>query len=156
MAKAVNPIPEGFHTVTPHLVVRGAARALSFYERAFGAAVQFQNPMPGTDLLLHAQIRIGDSVVMLADEFPDWGSLGPDPDRDGAVIVHLCVEDVDAVYNKAVEAGATPQMPVQDMFWGDRYGMVKDPFGHRWSISTRIEDLTPEEMQARAAQALPG
>lgn len=139
------PIPEGVHTVTPHLVCAGAAEAIEFYKKAFNAVEIHRIPGPGGKLM-HGAIRIGDSMVMLADEFPEWGSKGPKTLGGTAVTIHLYVEDVDAVFAQAVSAGATPAMPVADMFWGDRYGMLIDPFGHSWSVATHVKDLTTEEM----------
>lgn len=139
------PIPEGVHTVTPHLVCAGAAEAIEFYKKAFNAIEIHRIPGPGGKLM-HGAIRIGDSMVMLADEFPEWGSKGPKTLGGTAVTIHLYVEDVDAVFAQAVSAGATPAMPVADMFWGDRYGMLIDPFGHSWSVATHVKDLTTEEM----------
>ena len=142
---AVRPIPEGFHTITPHLVCGGAADALTFYAQAFGAQELSRMPGPG-GRIMHAQIRIGDSLLMLADEFPDFGSVGPLALKNTPVYLHLYVEDVDAAYTRAVEAGAKALMPPADMFWGDRYGQVEDPFGHRWSIATHKRDMTPQQM----------
>lgn len=133
-------------TVTPHLICAGAAEAIEFYKKAFGAVDEGR--MAGDDgKLVHAQIRIGDSAVMLMDEMPEWGTLGPNSLNGSPVAIHLYVEDVDAVFAQAVEAGATATMPVDDTFWGDRYGQIKDPFGHRWSIATHIKDLTDEEIK---------
>jgi uncharacterized glyoxalase superfamily protein PhnB len=147
---SVRPVPEGFHTVTPHLVVRDARAALDFYGRAFGA--EEVSRMPGPDgRLMHSHIRIGDSPLFVVDEFPEWGALGPQGDQS-PVTIHLCVEDADATFARAVEAGATPVMPVDLTFWGDRYGKLLDPFGHHWSIATRVEDLTPEQMAERGAK----
>jgi uncharacterized glyoxalase superfamily protein PhnB len=145
------PIPQDMHTVTPHLVCRGAAAAIEFYKQAFGAVEAGR--LPGPDgKLLHAMIRIGDSPVMLVDEFPDYGSFGPQSLKGSPVTLHLYVDDVDAVYARALAAGAKTLMPVDDMFWGDRYGQVEDPFGHHWSIATHIRDLSPEEIQAAASE----
>jgi len=149
----VRAIPEGFHSVTPHLTVRGAARAIDFYERAFGAQELGRMPAPGGEKVMHAAVRIANSVVMLNDEFPDMGSRSPEALGGTPVTIHLYVEDVDVVFKRAVAAGATARMPPADMFWGDRYGKVVDPFGHEWSIATHKEDLTPEEMGKRAAAA---
>ena len=147
------PIPSGMHSVTPHLVCDGAADAIAFYVRAFGAAELHR--MPGPDgRLMHASIRIGDSVVMLADEAPSWGSLGPKALKGTPVTIHLYVPDADATFAQAVTAGATPRMPVAEMFWGDRYGQLDDPFGHRWAVATHVRDVTPEQM-AKAMQAAP-
>ena len=142
---AASPIPAGFHTITPHLVCDGAADALTFYAQAFGAQELSRMPGPG-GRLMHAQVRIGDSLLMLADAFPDFGSVGPLALKNTPVYIHLYVEDVDAAYARAVEAGAKPLMPPADMFWGDRYGQVEDPFGHRWSIATHERDMTPQQM----------
>jgi uncharacterized glyoxalase superfamily protein PhnB len=140
---AVRPIPEGSHTVTPHLIVKGASDAIEFYKKAFGATEVLRMPGPG-GALMHAEVKIGDSVVFLADEAPDWGAFGPG--ESSPVTIHLYVEDVDKVFAQAVAAGAKAAMPVMDMFWGDRYGKVVDPFGHHWSIATHTQDLTPEQM----------
>ena len=142
------PIPEGYHTVTPHLVIKGASKAIEFYKKAFGAEEVFRMPGPG-DQVMHAEIRIGDSHVMLADEFPQYGAVGPKPGEPTSVNIHLYVTDVDAVFDRAVKAGAQVTMPVTDMFWGDRYGKLKDPFGHQWSVATHKEDLSPEEIGER-------
>ena len=147
MTQAVRPIPEGFHSVTPHLVCmgEGASAALAFYAKAFGAVEISRMPGPGGKLM-HAQMRVGDSFIMLADHFPEFGSF---PVAEGAspVFVHLYVPDTDAVYQAALAAGATSLLAPNDMFWGDRYAMVADPFGHRWSIATHQRDLTPEQMR---------
>ena len=147
MAKSqVKPIPDGMHTVTPHLVCAGAADAIEFYKKAFNA-VELSR-LPGAQgRLMHASIRIGDSVVMLNDEFPDWKSFGPKSLKGSPVTIHLYVEDVDAFVARAVGAGATVTMPLADMFWGDRYCILDDPFGHHWSVATHIRDVTTEEMQ---------
>ena len=132
--------------MTPHLVCAGAAEAIEFYKKAFNATEEIR--MPGSaGKLMHAAIKIGDSTVMLADEFPDWGSLGPKSLKGSPVVIHLYVEDADAFVKQAVAAGATIKMPVADMFWGDRYGQIEDPFGHRWSVATHVRDVTPAEMQ---------
>ncbi len=142
----VNYRPQGMHDVTPHLVCAGAADAIDFYVRAFGA--EEIHRLPGPDgRLMHAAVRIGDSVVMLVDEMPEHGALGPKALNGSPVTVHLYVEDVDAVVAQAVAVGATVMMPVADMFWGDRYGIVIDPFGHHWSVATHQRDMTPEDMQ---------
>jgi PhnB protein len=148
---SVNPIPEGMHTVTPHLVCAGAAEAIEFYQKAFGATELSR--VPGADgKLMHASVRIGDSVVMLNDEMPEWGSFGPKSLKGSAVTIHLYVENAEAVFEQAVAAGAKVTMPLDDMFWGDRYGKVEDPFGHQWSIGTHVRDVSPEEMQAAMEQ----
>lgn len=151
----VKPIPDGMHTVTPHLVCAGAADAIAFYVRAFGATAMARLDSPD-GRVMHSAVRIGDSVIMLNDEFPDRGVLGPKSRGGASVALHLYVEDVDAAFSRAVEAGATVKMPVQDMFWGDRYGMLEDPFGHSWSIATHIRDLTPEQIKEAAKNACCG
>ena len=149
----IAPIPEGFSTVTPHLVCEGAADAIAFYKQAFNAVEMSRMPGP-EGKIMHAQVRIGNSIVMLVDDFPDWGSLGPKALKGTPVVMHLYVEDCDAAYNQAVAAGASAKMPPADMFWGDRYGMVTDPFGHIWSIATHRRDMTPEQMQTEMQQAM--
>ena len=145
MAK-VKPVPDGMHTVTPHLVCAGAAEAIEFYKKAFGAVEEGRLPGPNGKLM-HAMIRIEGSAVMLVDEMPEWGALGPKALKGSPVTIHLYVEDVDAFVKRAVAAGAKITMPVADQFWGDRYGQLEDPFGHHWSIGTHIRDVTPDEMQ---------
>jgi uncharacterized glyoxalase superfamily protein PhnB len=152
-----HPIPAGYHAITPHLVIKGAAEAIEFYKRAFGAEELCRMPWPGTNgqpKVGHAELQIGDSRLFLADEFPDYGSVGPSD--NSPVTIHLYVTDADAAFARAVEAGATVSMPLADMFWGDRYGKLVDPFGHHWSIAEHLEDLTPEQMQERMATALAG
>lgn len=150
----VKPIPDGMHTVTPHLVCEGAAEAIEFYRRAFGAEELAR--MPGPDgKLMHAAICIGDSPLMLVDDFPEWGSRGPKALGGSPVTIHLYVEDVDAFVERAVAAGAKSTMPVQDMFWGDRYGQLEDPFGHRWSVATHLREVSPEQMQQAMREMLP-
>jgi uncharacterized glyoxalase superfamily protein PhnB len=152
MAKpAPKPIPEGMHSLTPHLVCAGAADAIDFYKRAFNAVEQAR--LPGPDgKLMHAAVKIGDSTLMLVDENPQWGSLGPKALKGSPVTIHLYVPDVDATVAKAVAAGAKVTMPVADMFWGDRYGQLEDPFGHRWSVATHTRDLTSEEIREGMAK----
>jgi uncharacterized glyoxalase superfamily protein PhnB len=142
----VKAIPEGLHTVTPHLVCDGAAAAIEFYKRAFDAVETARLPGPGGKLI-HAAIRIGDSAVMLVDEMPEHGALGPKTLKSTPVTLHLYVEDADTFFQRATAAGATVRMPLTDMFWGDRYGQLEDPFGHRWSVATHIRDVPAEEMQ---------
>jgi len=142
----VKPVPEGMHSVTPHLVCAGAAEAIEFYKKAFGAVEMGRLPGP-QGKLMHAAIRIGDSVVMLVDEMPEWGALGPKSLKGSPVTIHLYVDDVDAFVARAVKAGAKVTMPLEDMFWGDRYGKLEDPFGHHWSVGTHIRDVSMEEMQ---------
>ncbi len=146
------PVPEGFHTVTPQLVVRDALKAIDFYKRAFGAEHLGINYGPDGKVR-HAVIKIGDSIIMLNDEFPDWGALSPlAPGHASSVVVHLYVENVDTLFARAVSAGGKVTMPLMDQFWGDRYGQIVDPFGHKWSLATHTRDLTPEEMR-RAGEA---
>jgi PhnB protein len=144
--QSVKPIPEGMHSVTPHLICAGAADAIEFYKKAFGAIETSRMPGSGGKIM-HASIRIGDSALMLVDEMPEWGSLGPKALKGSPVVIHLYVDDVDAFTAKAVAAGARITMPVNDMFWGDRYGQLEDPFGHRWSVATHVRDVSPAEMQ---------
>jgi len=134
------------HTVTPHLVCAGAVDAIEFYKKAFGAVEGGRLPGPN-GRLMHAMIRIEGSAVMLVDEMPEWGALGPKSLKGSPVTIHLYVEDVDAFTARAVAAGAKVTMPVADMFCGDRYGKLEDPFGHHWSVGTHIRDVSPEEMQ---------
>jgi uncharacterized glyoxalase superfamily protein PhnB len=143
----VKRIPEGMHSITPHLVCKGAAEAIEFYKKAFGAEEMGRMPMPDGKLG-HAMLRIGDSMIMLADEFPDWGSVGPTTLEGSPVTIHLYVENADAQFDRAIAAGAKVKMQMADMFWGDRYGMVEDPFGHYWSIAHHMRDMSPEEMKA--------
>lgn len=146
------PIPDGMHTVTPHLVCAGAAVAIEFYKTAFAAVEVGRLPGP-EGKLIHAMIRIGDSVVMLVDEFPEWGSFGPRSLKGSPVTIHLYVENVDFFVKRAVEAGAYITMPLADMFWGDRYCQLEDPFGHRWSVATHLHDVSPEELEQAALNA---
>ncbi len=146
----VKPVPEGMHTVTPHLVCADAAKAIIFYQQAFNATEMMRIPGPGGKLI-HACVRIGDSLVMLVDENPQWECLGPLALKGSPITIHLQVEDVGAVFDQAVKTGAKITMPVADMFWGDRYGRVEDPFGHQWAIATHIRDVSPEEIRQAAA-----
>lgn len=151
---SVNPIPEGYRTVTPYLIVGGAAKAIDFYQRAFGAKERMRHEMPG-GAIGHAEIEIGDSVLMLADEFPQMGATGPLTIGGTPVGICLYVENVDTVFQQAISAGAKEERPLQNQFYGDRSGTLIDPFGHKWTIATHIEDVTPEEMQKRMAAAMP-
>jgi PhnB protein len=152
MSTTVKPIPEGYHTVTPYLIVRNAARAIEFYKKAFGATELMRMAEP-SGRIGHAEIRIGDSPIMLADEVPEMGFRSPESLGGSPVSILLYVEDVDAVFSQAVAAGAKVQRPVADQFYGDRTGGVTDPFGHIWYIATHKEDVSPEEMRKRAAAA---
>ena len=148
------PMPAGMHTVTPHIICAGAAEAIEFYKKAFGAQEMFR--LPGPDgKLMHGSIRIGDSAVMLAEENEKHGIFGPKRLNGSPVIIHLYVEDADAFVARAAEAGANVTMPVAEMFWGDRYGRLQDPFGHMWSVSTHVRDVTPDEMK-QAVQSMKG
>jgi uncharacterized glyoxalase superfamily protein PhnB len=138
-------------SVTPHLVCAGAADAIEFYKKAFGAVEVARLPGP-QGKLMHAVIRIGDSAVMLVDENPEWGMLGPKALKGTPVTIHLYVDDVDTFVARAAKAGAKVTMPVEDMFWGDRYGKLEDPFGHHWSVATHVRDLSMEEMQQAMRQ----
>lgn len=144
-AKTPNPIPEGMHSVTPHLVCAGAAAAIDFYRKAFNAVETARLPGPNGKLM-HGAVRIGDSTVMLVDEMPEHGSFGPKSLKGSPVTIHLYVSNADEFVAQAVAAGAKVTMPVTEMFWGDRYGQLEDPFGHRWSVATHVKDVTPAEM----------
>lgn len=145
------PIPDGYHSITPYLTVKGAAEAIDFYKKAFGAVEKLRMPAPDGSIM-HAEIQIGDSVVMLGEENPQMGAVGPKTLGGAPAGLMIYVEDVDASFARAASAGATVKMPVADMFWGDRYGRLEDPFGHLWSIGTHKEDLTPEQLDERARQ----
>jgi PhnB protein len=151
MSEKIKPVPEGYHTATPYLVVDDAAAAIDFYKRAFGATELFRMPGPG-GRIPHAELQIGDSHIMLSDEFPAMGSRSPKTIGGTGSSVFLYVEDADSVFNKAVTAGAKELAAVQDMFWGDRFGRLVDPFGHEWGVATHVEDVTPEEMGKRMAE----
>lgn len=142
----VKPIPTGMHSITPHLVCADAAAAIEFYKKAFNAAEVSR--LPGPDgKIMHASLRIGDSVLMLSEEAPKMGSLGPKALKGSPVTIHMYTDDVDGFVAAAVSAGAKITMPVADMFWGDRYGKIEDPFGHHWSIAKHVRDVTTEEME---------
>ena len=150
MPKPANPIPPGFHTVTPHLNIKGAAAYSDFLQRAFGAVEIARSPGPGGKLM-HAEVRIGDSHLMFADHFPEFGAPAY-VEGNYPFHFHVYVPDVDAVWEKAVAAGCTVTMPLGDQFWGDRYGQVRDPAGIVWAIATRKEELSPAELEERAAK----
>ena len=150
---ATKPIPEGYHTVTPYLAVDDAAQAIDFYKRAFGAKERMRMEAPGGKIG-HAELQIGDSVVMLSDPFPQSNVRPPKEVGGTSAGVFMYVEDVDAVVKQAVDAGATVTMEVADQFWGDRFGTVSDPFGHSWSLATHVEDLAPEEIAERGKAAM--
>lgn len=147
------PIPEGFHTLTPYLVCAGAAEAIAFYIKAFGALEVERLTEPHGSRILHAELRIGDSHLFVADEFPEMGCTGPAALGGSAVTLHMYCADTDALMARAQAAGATVSMPAHDAFWGDRYGRLTDPFGHKWSIATRLKQLAPDELQAAAVAA---
>ena len=151
----VKPVPQGFHTVTPHLVIRGAGDALTFYTKALGAEERFR--MPGPDgKIVHAEMQIGDSIVMIGEENPQMGAFSPKHLNGSPVTLMLYVNDVDAYFARATKAGCQAQLPPTDMFWGDRYCKVGDPYGHNWAIATHKEDLTPQEMDARMKKEFGG
>lgn len=150
---AVKRVPEGFHRVTPHLTVRNAAAMIEFYKKAFGAVEKGRAPGPDGKTIMHAAIQIGDSIVFLNDEFPQMGALSPLNAKCTPVTIHLYVEDADKQFQQAVAAGAEVVMPIADQFWGDRYGIVKDPSGHQWSIAHHAVDLSPEQMKERMMKA---
>ena len=149
MTATVKPIPEGFRTVTPSLTVKGAAQAIDYYKKALGATELVRMPSPDGKIM-HAELKIGDSIIFLADEFPERGmSRAPQTLGGTTGTLNLYVDDVDTLFNKAIDAGGKVNMPVDDMFWGDRYGTFTDPFGHQWGIATHKEDLSPAEMEER-------
>jgi PhnB protein len=144
---SAKPIPDGYHTLTPYLTCRDAASAIEFYKQAFGA-VQKGDVMKGPDgKVMHAELRIGDSLIMVADEFPQWGSLSPQSIGGSGMGLHIYVEDVDSAFDRAIGAGGVVEMPVMDMFWGDRYGKLVDPFGHKWSVATHKRDMSINEVE---------
>jgi PhnB protein len=147
----VKAIPDGMHSITPHIICAGASEAIEFYKKAFNAKELMRLPGPNGKLM-HASVQIGDSQLMLAEENPQWSALGPKTLKGSPITIHLQVENADETMAQAVAAGAKITMPIADMFWGDRYGQLEDPFGHRWSIATHTRDVTPEEMQADMAK----
>lgn len=151
----VKPIPDGYPAVSPHLSVVGAAAAIEFYGTVFGATERMRMPAPG-GMIFHAEIQIGDSVVMLADEMADMGARSPKALGGSPVTISVYVDDVDAVYERALGAGATSLQPLKDQFYGDRSGQFEDPFGHRWHVATHVEDVEPEEMGRRMAELMGG
>ena len=150
---AVKKVPDGHNSVSPYLIVNGAERALDFYKRAFGATELFRHRAPDGKVG-HAEVRIGDTVIMIADEFPDHDAHAPQKFGGSPVSLHMYVEDVDAVAAKAIAAGAKVKRPVADQFYGDRLGTFEDPFGHTWHVSTHIEDVPPDELDRRAKKAM--
>ena len=151
----VKSIPDGYPQVIPYLVMDGAAAAIAFYEKVFGAKERMLMDAPG-GRIGHAELELGDSLIMLADEVPDMDIRGPKSFGGSPVTISVYVEDVDAVFESALAAGATSVRPLEDQFYGDRNGQFEDPFGHRWSVATHVEDVPPEEMEKRAAQAMGG
>jgi PhnB protein len=143
---AVQPIPAGYHSITPHIVVHDAVAAIDFYTRAFGAEVLCRMAAPNGKIM-HAEIKIGDSIIMLGEEMRECGNLAPTSLGGTPFAMHLYVQNADEAFERAVLAGATIKMPIQEMFWGDRFGKVTDPFGHQWSLATHVKDVTPAEME---------
>ena len=150
MPKAVRPIPEGYHSITPQLTCRDAARAIDFYKSVFGATEIMRMPGPNGEVM-HAELKIGDSRIMVNDEFPGM-TKAPEPSAVHSNSLFVYTEDVNALYSHAVKEGSRADMPLNDMFWGDRYGKFTDPFGHQWGVATHIEDVAPEEMQRRSEE----
>jgi PhnB protein len=151
---SVKAIPDGYHSITPYLICRDAARAVEFYQQALGARIK-GGVMKGPDgKVMHAELVIGDSILMLADENPAFGSVSPQTIGGSGCGLHIYLEDVDSAFDRAVKAGAIVEMPVTDMFWGDRYGKLRDPFGHKWSIATHTADLSAEEMKQGMEEAM--
>jgi PhnB protein len=149
---AVQAIPDGMHTITPHIVVQDATRAAEWYKAALGAVERGRLSLPGGKLM-YVELWFGDSAVMVADEFPEAGILSPQAIGGTAVVLHLFTEDVDALWQRAIDAGAQVLHPLQDQFWGDRHGQFTDPFGHRWGLAQHVRDVTPEEIARAAAEA---
>jgi PhnB protein len=153
MNAKVKPIPDGFHSITPYLTVKGAAEAIDFYKRAFGAKERFRMRGPEDSTVGHAELTIGDSILMLSDEFPHCNNSSPETLGGSPVLMLLYVEDVDRAFKRAVEAGATVAEPVEDKFYGERAGTLTDPYGHRWTLMTHIEDVPKAELERRMAEA---
>lgn len=150
MPNPVRAIPEGYHTITPGLTMKNTAQAIAFYKAAFGATEIMRMPGPG-GMIMHAEMQIGDSRIMLADEFPGM-SCAPTPGAMNASSLFLYFDNVDAIFDRAVAAGAKVDMPVTNQFWGDRYGKITDPFGHQWGLAQHVEDVAPEEMMRRSQE----
>jgi uncharacterized glyoxalase superfamily protein PhnB len=146
-------IPQGFHTLSPHITVKGGAKAIDLYKKAFGAQELVRMPGPDGKSIMHAMLMIGDSPLLLNDENPDCGAFAPAAGRPNSVTLHLYVPNADEVFQRATKAGMETVMPLEDMFWGDRYGVVRDPFGHQWAIATHTHDYTPEQIKANMAKA---
>jgi PhnB protein len=154
MGTEIKPVPDGYHSLTAHITVKGANKAIEFYKKAFGAKELARMPGPDGKTVMHAELIIGDSILMLNEEYPEMGVRAPQPGNGSAVTLHLYVENVDSMFKQAIAAGAKETFPLQDQFWGDRYGKLVDPFGHQWSVATHIEDVPPEEMKQRADKAM--
>lgn len=154
MSQPTQSVPQGFHTLTPHLVVRDADRAIEFYKRAFGAEVVGGIARMPNGKVMHALLRIGDSNLMLNDEMPEYGALSPVSGGGSAVTIHIYTRDVDKAFERATSAGAEVKMPLADQFWGDRYGVVSDPSGHKWSIAAHVKDLSPDQMKTAMDEAM--
>jgi PhnB protein len=152
MATNVKPIPEGYHSVTPYLIIKGAAEAIEYYKKSFGATELFRMPTPDGKIG-HAELKIGDSPIMLSDEHPDLGHVGPQTLGGTPVGIMIYVDDVDTIYKRAISGGGQEVKPLQDQFYGDRSGTLKDPFGHMWTVATHVEDVAPAEMEKRMAAA---
>jgi PhnB protein len=150
---SVKPVPDGYHTLTPFLTVSDAAKAIEFYKNAFGAEERGITKGPDGKVM-HAEVKIGDSIIMLSDEFPDFGVKSPEAFGGSPMGLHIYLDGVDAAFDRAVTAGATVEMPVMDQFWGDRYGRLRDPFGHKWSIATHIKDMSADEMKKSMDEAM--
>ena len=153
MSEKTQAVPQGFHTLTPHLIVRNAEKAIEFYQKAFGAELVGKMLTPDGKVM-HAALKVGDSMLMLNDEFPEWGALSPLSSGGSGVTLHMYLEDVDTGFERAVSAGAAVKMPLMDQFWGDRYGIVTDPYGHQWSMATHVRDMSPADM-AEAMKQMP-
>ena len=147
MNESAKVIPEGYHSINPHLIVRNAAQAIEFYKKAFGAEERFSMQGPDGNSIMHAELKIGDSIFMLAEESAEMKCHSPESIGGSPVSMYVYVRDVDAIFNQAVSAGATEMNPVKDQFYGDRSGYLRDPFGHLWSIATHKKDLSPEELR---------
>jgi len=152
----VKPIPDGYHSVTPTLTIRGASDAIEFYKKAFDAKEVYRFPGPDGKSIMHAEIRIGDSAIMLCDEMPEMGCLSPKSTGGPSGAIYLYVDDADSVFSKAVSVGAQSMLPLMDGFWGDRIGMLVDPFGHRWTVATRKKEMSLEEIQEAGAEFMKG
>jgi PhnB protein len=154
MSQPVQAIPQGFHTLTPHLIVRNADQAIEFYKKAFGAEVVGDVARMPNGKVMHALLRIGDSNLMLNDEMPEYGALSPASGGSSSVTIHIYTKNIDAAFERATSAGAEVKMPLADQFWGDRYGVVTDPSGHKWSLAAHVKDLSPEQMKTAMSEAM--